>query len=99
MQNQYGVYSDDFVTYGTFDKEAGNPLDDEELLLKIVSDDYEEVVADKTMFKFENNELYLSKEVNAEKSDPETNHAIEETKLDKVIADSWTEKFFYGVGN
>ena len=99
MQNQYGVYSEDFVTYGTFDKEAGNPLDDEELLLKIVSDDYEEVVADKTMFKFENNELYLSKEVNAEKSDPETNHAIEETKLDKVIADSWTEKFFYGVGN
>ena len=57
------------------------------------------MIADKTMFKFENNELYLSKEVNAEKSDPETNHAIEETKLDKVVADSWTEKLFYGVGN
>ena len=41
MQNQYGVYSDDFVTFGTFDKEAGNPLDDEELLLKIVSDESE----------------------------------------------------------
>ena len=36
IQNQYGVYSDDFVTYGTFDKDAGNPLEDEELLLKIV---------------------------------------------------------------
>ena len=99
MQNQYGIYSDDFVTYGTFDKDAGNPLDNEELLLKIVSDDSEEVIADKTMFKFENNELHFSKEVNPEKSDPETNHAIEETKLDKVIADSWTEKLFYGVGN
>ena len=101
MQTQYGVYSDDFVTFGTFDKEAGNPLDDEEVLLKIVSEDTGEnsVVLDKTMLKFENNELFFSKEVNQDKSDAEVNHAIEETKLDKVIADSWTEKFFYGVGN
>ena len=101
MQTQYGVYSDDFVTFGTFDKEAGNPLDDEELLLKIVSEDSGEnsVVLDKTTLKFENNEILFSKEVNPEKSDVEVNHAIEETKLDKVIDESWTEKLFYGVGN
>ena len=39
FNNQYGIYSDDFITYGTFDKEAGNPLDDDEILLKIVDDD------------------------------------------------------------
>jgi hypothetical protein len=50
--------------------------------------------------KFENNEILFSKEVNPEKSDVEVNHhAIEETILDKVIDESWTEKLFYGVGN
>ena len=57
FQTQYGVYSDDFVTFGTFDKDQGNPLDNEELLLKIVSDVTEDdsVISDKTTFKFENN--------------------------------------------
>ena len=101
MKKQYGVYSDDFVTFGTFEKEAGNPLDNDEILLQIVSEDTGDnsVVYDKTMFKFENNELYFSKEVNEEKSDAEVNHAIDETKLDKVVDQSWTETLFYGVGN
>lgn len=34
--NQFGVYSDDFVTFATFSKDAGNPIDNEELLLKVV---------------------------------------------------------------
>ena len=53
MPKQYGVYSDDFITFGTFDKEAGNPLENDEVLLKIVSEDTGDnsVVHDKTMFK------------------------------------------------
>ena len=101
FKNQYGVYSDDFVTFGTFDKEQGNPLDNEEILLKIVADVSGEnsIISDKTTFKFENNQLYFSKEVNEEKSDVEVNHPISETKLDAQVAQSWTETFFYGVGN
>ena len=34
----YGVYSDDFITFGEFSKNAGNPLDNEELLLKVVDE-------------------------------------------------------------
>ena len=84
FKNQYGVYSDDFVSYGTFDKAQGNPLDNEEILLKIVSDvsGEDSVISDKTTFKFENNQLFYSKEVNEEKSDVEVNHPIVETKLD-----------------
>lgn len=66
------------ITYGTFEK--GNPLEDEEALLKIVEDG-DSSVLDKTTFKFENNQLSFSKDVNAEKSDAELNHAIEETPL------------------
>ena len=101
FQTQYGVYSDDFVTFGTFDKSEGNPLDNEEVLLKIVSDvsGEDSIVSDKTTFKFENNQLFFSKEVNEEKSEVEVNHPIVETKLDSQVAQSWTETFFYGVGN
>ena len=42
FQTQYGVYTDDMVTFGTFDKELGNPLDNEEILLKITEDVTEE---------------------------------------------------------
>jgi hypothetical protein len=90
MQTQYGVYSDDFVTFGTFDKEAVNLLDDEEVLLKIISEDSGEhsVALDKTTLKFENNEILFSKEVHPEKGDVEVNHAIEETQLDQVSDES-----------
>jgi hypothetical protein len=36
--NQYGIYNDEFVTFGTFIKSTGNPLDNEEVLLKIVDE-------------------------------------------------------------
>jgi len=39
MNTQYGVYSDDFVTYGNFEKGSGDPLSNDELLIKIVEDD------------------------------------------------------------
>ena len=96
--NQYGIYSDDFVTYGSFKNVDSSPLDDEEILLKIV-DDETDMVADKTSFKFQNNELVFAKEVNEELSDVEINHPINETKLDVAYDSSWTETLFYGVGN
>ena len=101
FQTQYGIYTDDLVTFGTFDKSEGNPLDNEELLLKIAEDvsGEDSLISDKTTFKFHNNELHFSKEVNEEKSDIEVNHPIQQTKLDAQIAQSWTETFFYGVGN
>eukprot|EP00356_Strombidium_inclinatum_P013690 CAMPEP_0170493200 /NCGR_PEP_ID=MMETSP0208-20121228/13512_1 /TAXON_ID=197538 /ORGANISM="Strombidium inclinatum, Strain S3" /LENGTH=192 /DNA_ID=CAMNT_0010769091 /DNA_START=6 /DNA_END=584 /DNA_ORIENTATION=- len=99
FQNQYGIYSDDFVAYGTFDKSVGNPLDDEEVLLKVVQDGETDAIEDKTSFKFENNEVTFAKEVNAEKSDAETNHSVPSTQLDRQIKQSWTESMFYGIGN
>ena len=57
VQTQYGVYSDDFISFGTFDKSVGNPLEDEEVLLKIVEEPTGEdsIVLDKTTFNFEDN--------------------------------------------
>lgn len=96
------MYSDDFVVFATFDKDAGNPLENEELLLKVmeseVSDDKSDLL-EKTSFKFEGNGVTFSKEVNSEKEDVELNHPIEETKLDVLIGESWTESLFYGIGN
>lgn len=98
MNTQYGVYNDEFVTFGTFTSEAGNPLEDEETLLRIMEDS-DSQVADKTTFRFENNELHFEREVNEELTDAEVNHAIESTQLDTVQRESWTETLFYGVGN
>ena len=101
MNTQYGVYSDNFVTFATFDKAAGNPLDDEELLLKVMDADItgDAGLLDKTSFKFEGNSLYFSKEVNEERDDVDLNHPVDETKLDVVLDESWTEALFYGIGN
>ena len=101
VHTQYGVYSDDFISFGTFDKSVGNPLDDEATLLKIVEEPTGEdsIVLDKTTFNFEGNQLVFKKEVNEEKVDTQVNHAIAESPLDPVIDDSWTETFFYGLGN
>ena len=32
-KNYYGVYGEDFLTYGEYSKDAKNPMDDEETLL------------------------------------------------------------------
>lgn len=101
MNTQYGVYSDNFVTYGTFEKGDVSPMDSDELLLKVMDEEIngETGIIDKTSFKFEGNSIYFTKEVNEEKDDVELNHAIEESKLDVLIDESWTEALFYGVGN
>lgn len=101
MKTQYGVYSDNFVVYGSFDKDLGNPLDNEKVLLKVMDEEItgESSISEKTSFKFEGNGIYFTKEVNEEMSDLELNHPIEETKLDVLVDESWTEALFYGIGN
>ena len=98
--NQYGVYNDQFVSFGTFNADAGNPLDNEELLLSVVdNNNVNENVVDVTTFIFENNQLSFEREVNGDLADTEINHAVERSNLATVNTDSWTETFFYGLGN
>lgn len=99
IKTLYGVYSDDFVTFGEFAKSAGNPLDNEEVLLKVFDEADKETVPERTTFRFENNQLHYKREVNGEVVDTEIEHAIEESKLNLLIDQSWSETLFYGLGN
>ena len=100
-ESLYGIYSDNMLTFGRFDKTAGNPLDDEELLLKLTEDVAGESnpVLDKVTFTFSGNQLTFQKEVNEERLDAEVNHAVEATQLDTVHDETWIEALFYGRGN
>ena len=94
------MYNDEFVSFGTYTKDAGNPLDSDELLLKVVDDHSQsDLISDKTTFTFKNSELHFEREVNGDMTDPSLNHAIASTKLDGINKDSWTESLFYGLGN
>ena len=97
-KNYYGVYGEDFLTYGEFSKDAKFPLDDEATLLKIFDKDTDTVV-DKHSFRFENNRIIYSRDVNGEVKDSEVEHAIPESELTPSIGQTWTETFFYGLGN
>jgi hypothetical protein len=97
IKTLYGIYSEDFITFGEY--ASGNPLDNEELLLKICDNNDTESVAEKTTYRFENNELFYKREVNTALKDPEVEHAISESKLIELIEQSWSETLFYGVGN
>lgn len=95
----YGIYSDDFITFGEFAKSAGNPLENEELLLKVVDEQDNTTVPDRFTFRFENNALHYKREVNGEVKDSEIEHAVSEQKLQPIIPQTWSEVLFYGVGN
>lgn len=95
----HGIYSDDFITFGEFKKDAGDPFHDEALLLKVVDDQDKSVVADRVTFRFEGSGLHFKREVNGELLDTEIHHDVPETKLTPVIDQTWSETFFYGVGN
>lgn len=99
LKTFYGVYSDDFITFGEFGKSAGNPLENEELLLKVVDENDTTTVADRTTFRFQDNNLFFKREVNGEVHDSEIEHAVSEVKLLPLIDQSWSETFFYGLGN
>lgn len=95
----YGVYSDDFITFGEFSKDSGNPLENEELLLKVCDESDSTTVPIKTTFRFENNGLFFKREVNDNVHDTEVEHPVCESKLAPLLDNSWSETFFYGIGN
>lgn len=99
LKTLYGVYSDDFITFGEFSKEAGDPLDNEELLLKVFDENDRVTVPERTTFKFADNGLFYKREVNGEVIDTEIEHEVPEAKLHPLFDQSWGETLFYGVGN
>ena len=68
IKTLYGIYSEDFITFGEY--AHGNPLDNEEQLLKICDSQDTEAVSDKTTYRFENNELFYKRDVNTAIKDP-----------------------------
>ena len=82
MNTQYGVYNDDFVTFGTYTDE-GSPLENEEVLLQIVEDQHPNI-GDRVTFRFENNDVYFQRDVNSDLMNTDVHHQIENTKLDVV---------------
>ena len=98
-QTLYGVYSEDFLMFGEYSKEAGNPLNNEEVLIKICDENDLNTVVNKTIFRFENNRLSFRRDVNGEVKDIEIDHPVNEYELTPVIDQSWSEVLFYGLGN
>ena len=98
LQNKqyHGVYGEDFLTFGQFNSEV-DP-DNEAVLLQIFEEDSDAVV-DRHMFKFENNQVNYSRNVDGDQVDADIEHAIESTPLQGTVGDSWSETFFYGAGN
>jgi hypothetical protein len=99
LKTLYGVYGDDFIAFGEYAKTAGNPLENDELLLKIVDENDKTTVFDRTVFRFENSKLVYKREVNGEILDTEIEHQVTDGELEPMIEQSWSEVFFYGIGN
>ena len=99
LKTYYGVYGDDFIRFGEYAKNIGDPLNNEEALIKICDEVDLESAPVKNLFKFENNQLFYSKVVNEELRDVEVEHPIKETQLETMIDQTWTEVLFYGLGN
>ena len=95
----YGVYSDDFITFGEYQKDLGNPLENEEALLKICDENDTLSTPVKNIFRFEDNKLTYEKIVNGDVRDLEIEHPVKEVVLEQMIDQTWTEVFFYGLGN
>ena len=99
MKTLYGIYGDDFIQYGVF-KEGSHPLDNEEELLKITENiDKSDDISERITFKFSNDDLTFSHDINENLLDSELNHEVEENKLSHFTHTSWSEKLFYGIGN
>ena len=89
----YGVYGEDFLAYAEF--APGTDTGHDETLIKAVEGGDE--VLDRHHFKFEGGQVSYSREVTGK--DAELEHAIEESPLSPTVNDSWSETFFYGLGN
>ena len=85
LKTYYGVYSEDFLTFGEFNKDAGNPLENEEVLLKICDEDDKTTVVDKTTFRFQDNKLTFRRDINGDVKDLEIHHPISEVELTPMI--------------
>ena len=72
-KSYFGVYGEDFLTFGQYAE--GNPLENEDRLLKIFDNENQSVV-DKHCFKFSNNRVHYSRSVNGETQDEEIEHSI-----------------------
>jgi hypothetical protein len=83
MKTYFGVYGEDFVSYGEF-KSDKNPRDCDTTLLKLF-DDAEKDVVDQHNFKFANNTVTYSRQVCAEHHDTEIEHSIEESVLNPHV--------------
>lgn len=99
IKTLYGIYSDDFITFGQFPKSVGDPLNNDEVLLKVVDSEDRETVPDRFTFRFENNALLYKREVNGEVVDAEIEHEVKESQLIPLIDQTWSETLFYGLGN
>ena len=97
IKTLYGVYGEDFVSYGEF-KSNANPRDSDETLLRLFDEADSEVV-DQHNFKIVDNTVTYSRKVCGEHHDTEVEHAIEETVLSPHVDQTWSETLFYGVGN
>ena len=95
-KHYHGAYGEDFLIFGEFAAEA-DP-ENEETLLQIFEEGSDAVV-DRHSFKFDDSSLSYSRSINADVKDTEIDHAIAPTKLNASIGQTWTETFFYGVGN
>ena len=56
-------------------------------------------MVDRHTFKFADQKVSYSRDVDGEKLDAEVEHAIETTPLSTRVDDSWSETLFYGRGN
>ena len=93
----HGVYGEDFVSFGQF-KSSANPIDSDSTLIQLFEAEHADVV-DKHTFKFSNNQVTYTRQVNAETLESEIEHQIEETVLTPLIDQTWSESLFYGIGN
>ena len=98
IRSYAGVYGEDFITFGEFAPGNKHALDDDELLLKICEDNVDpEAVLDRHNFRFDGDKLVYSRDVAGH--DEETEHAVGESELTPTIGQTWSETFFYGLGN
>eukprot|EP00350_Pseudokeronopsis_sp_OXSARD2_P003603 CAMPEP_0170546468 /NCGR_PEP_ID=MMETSP0211-20121228/4834_1 /TAXON_ID=311385 /ORGANISM="Pseudokeronopsis sp., Strain OXSARD2" /LENGTH=111 /DNA_ID=CAMNT_0010850953 /DNA_START=172 /DNA_END=507 /DNA_ORIENTATION=+ len=99
FKTYYGVYTEDFLVFGEFPKDGENPLENEELLLKICDDNDNTTVAEKNLFKMVDDSLVFKRDFNGEVKDLEIEHPVQEVALTPMIEQSWSEVLFYGLGN
>jgi len=102
FRTKFGIYGEDFIQYGEYNKDVcENPLDNEEMLIKINDSSDLETVIDKTTLRFKDNKLFYQREINSDLIDADLHPEVQENMLIPLLTEdtTWTEMFFYNVGN